>query len=204
MFAQFVIGSLSMVLLFDAYTDHNAITSPAPRGGKYLSTDKEVKFGNKSESDIFQENQNVLIHFCMNQHEDIAWKFFGNKTRNQIGWPCKKIDIRVWSSSVQYVKQFTTDSGIISSHQHYVDSYSRDKGKEAMWIHYFVILQLFHPKYQKVQEIHFVHDIHSLIVCHFNHNEDQEHTNLFEDTPRYECLWWVRRFSFIECSEVTT
>ncbi len=160
-FAQFVIDYLSIVLLFDAYTDHNANTSPAPWGGKYLSTDKEVKFGNKSESDMFQENQKVLIHFCMNQHEDIAWKLLRNKTRNQIGWPCKKID-GIWSSSVQYVEQFT-DGGMISSHQHYVESYSGKKRKQAMWIHHFVILKLFHPKYQKVQKIHFVHDNHSCL-----------------------------------------
>ncbi len=64
-----------MVLLFDAYTDHNANTSHAPWGAKYLSTDKEVKFGNKSESDMFQGNQKILIHFCMNQREDAAWIF---------------------------------------------------------------------------------------------------------------------------------
>ncbi len=74
-FAQFVIDYLSMVLLFDAYTDHNANTSPAPRGAKYLSTDKEVKFGNKSENDMFQENQKILINFCMNQREDVACIF---------------------------------------------------------------------------------------------------------------------------------
>jgi hypothetical protein len=141
MFAQFVIDYLSMVLLFDAYTDHNTNSSTAPWGGKNLSTDKEVNFGNKSESDMFQENQQILIHFCMNQHEDIAWIFFVNKTSNQIGWPCKKID-GIWTSSVQYVKQFT-DGGIISSHQNYVDSYSGEKCKEAMWIHHFFILQLF-------------------------------------------------------------
>jgi hypothetical protein len=55
-FAQFVIDFLSMVLLFDAYKGHNANTSPAPWGGKYLSTEKEVRFGNKLESDLFQEN----------------------------------------------------------------------------------------------------------------------------------------------------
>jgi hypothetical protein len=91
-FAQFVIDYLSLVLLFDAYTDHNANTSPAPWGGKYLSTEKEVRFGNKSGSDMFQENQKILIHFCMKQHQDVSWNFFGNKTRTQIGWPCKKID----------------------------------------------------------------------------------------------------------------
>jgi hypothetical protein len=74
---------------------------------------------------MFQANQKVLIHFCMNQCEDIAFKKISNKTRNQIGWPCKKID-GIWSSSVQYVKQLT-DGGIISSHQHYVDSYSGEK-----------------------------------------------------------------------------
>ncbi len=71
-FAQFVIDYLSMVLFFCAYTDHNANSSPAPWGAKYLSTDKEVKFGNKSESDMFHKNQIILINFCMNQREDIA------------------------------------------------------------------------------------------------------------------------------------
>ncbi len=42
----------------------------------------------------------------MTQREDIAWKFFGNKSSNQIGWPCKKID-GIWTMSVRYVKQFT-------------------------------------------------------------------------------------------------
>ncbi len=158
-FAQFVIDYLSMVLLFDAYTDHNAHASPDPYGGRYLSTDKEVMFGNKSESDMFQENQKTLIHFCMKQHPDISGIFFGNKTRNQIGWPCTKIN-GIWSFSERYVKQFT-DGGIISSHQNYLDSYSGEKQKEAMWIHHFVILQLFHPKNKKVPKIHFVHDNHS-------------------------------------------
>jgi hypothetical protein len=77
-FAQFVIDYLSMVLLFDAYTDHNTNSSPTPWRGKYPSTEKEVKFGNKSKSDLSQKNQKNLIHFCITQCEDIAWKFFGN------------------------------------------------------------------------------------------------------------------------------
>jgi hypothetical protein len=104
--------------------------------------------------------------------------FFGNKTRSQIGWPCKKID-GIWSLSVQYVKQFT-GGDIISSHQHYMDNNSGEKGKEALWIHHFFILHLFHPKYKNTQTIHFVHDNHTLFVCHFNHDEDQEHTILYE------------------------
>jgi hypothetical protein len=72
-FAQFVIDYLSMVLLFDAYTDHNTNSSPTPWRGKYLSAEKEVKFGNKTKSDLFQENLKILILFCMTQREDIAW-----------------------------------------------------------------------------------------------------------------------------------
>jgi hypothetical protein len=80
----------------------------------------------------------------MKQHADISWKLFGNKTKIQIGWSSKKID-GIWSSSVRYVKQLT-HGGVISSHQNYVDNYSVDKQKEAMWIHHFVILQLFHAQ----------------------------------------------------------
>jgi hypothetical protein len=127
----------------------------------------------------------------MNQREDVACKFLGNRTKHQIGWPYKKID-GIWSSSVWYVKQFT-DGGIISSHQNYVDSESGEKCKEAMWIHHFVILQLFHPKYQKVQNIIFVHDNHSLFICHFYYDEDQEHTNLYANTHRCEYLWLGER-----------
>jgi hypothetical protein len=50
-----------MVLLFDAFTDHNANGSPTPWQDKYLSTEKEVKFGNKSESNLFQENRKILM-----------------------------------------------------------------------------------------------------------------------------------------------
>jgi hypothetical protein len=85
------------------------------------------------------------------------------------------------------------DGGITSLHQHYVDSYSGEKQKEAMWIHHFVTLQLFHAKFKKVPNIHFVHDNHSLFVCHFNHDEEQEHTNLFEDIPSFEYLWLGER-----------
>ena len=67
-----MIDYLSMVLLFDAYTDHNANTSPSLWGAKYLSTDKEVKFGNKSESDMFQENQKKTDSFL---HESM-WRYY--------------------------------------------------------------------------------------------------------------------------------
>ena len=65
-----------MVLLFDAYTDHNANSSPAPLGGKYLSTDKEVKFGNKSENDMFQENRKNTYSFVHESMGGCCLEFF--------------------------------------------------------------------------------------------------------------------------------
>ncbi len=62
-----------------------------------------------------------------------------------------------------------------------------------MWIHHFVILQLFHAKFKKVQNLNFVHDNHSLFVRHFNQDEEQEHTNIFEDMPFFEFLWLGER-----------
>ena len=64
-FSRFVIDYVSMVLLFDAFTDHYANGSPTPWQDKYLSTENEVKFGNKSESDLFQENQKFLFIFAL-------------------------------------------------------------------------------------------------------------------------------------------
>jgi hypothetical protein len=118
----------------------------------------------------FKKIKKNLIHFCMTQREDIAWKFFGNKSSNQIGWPCKKID-GIWTASVRYVEQFT-DGGILSAHHNYIDS------KEAMWIHHFVILQLFHPKYKYVWKINFVHNNHALFARHCIHDEFQEHEHI--------------------------
>jgi hypothetical protein len=51
-----------------------------------------------------------------------------------------------------------------------------------MWIHHFVILQLFHPKYKNVRKINFIHDNHALFVRHCTHNEFHEHANILNDT----------------------
>ena len=129
----------------------------------------------------------------MKQHEDISWIFFGNKTIKQIGWLCRKID-GVWSLSLRNFKQLT-DGGVLSSHQNYVDSYSGDKQKEAMCIHHFVILQLFHAKFKKVGNINFIHNNHSLFVRHFNHDKERNiRTSLKACLPLSFC-GWVSGFS---------
>ena len=87
-FACFVIDFLSMLLLFDAYSNHNANASPAPWVGRKFSYVKEDRFYNKSEQEMIQENQLVLIKFCLKQNEDMVWKLFGtnNKKSHQLGW----------------------------------------------------------------------------------------------------------------------
>jgi hypothetical protein len=47
-FACFVIDVVSMLLLFDAYSEHNANASPAPWAGRNMSTIKEDQYDNKS------------------------------------------------------------------------------------------------------------------------------------------------------------
>jgi hypothetical protein len=71
-FARFV-DFLSMLLLFDAYSNHNANASPTPWAGRNLSSIKEDRFHNKSEQKMIQENQLVLIKFCLKQNEEV-WK----------------------------------------------------------------------------------------------------------------------------------
>jgi hypothetical protein len=53
------------------------------------------------------------------------------------------------------VFQTVDDGGVSSSHQNYVATYIGNKRKEAMWIHHFVILQLFHVKINKIGNISF-------------------------------------------------
>jgi hypothetical protein len=92
-FARFVIDFLSMLLLFNAYLDHNANASPAPWAGRNSSSIKEDSFNNMSEREMIQENQMVLIKFCLKQNEDMAWRLFGTNNKQQeelltgmLGW----------------------------------------------------------------------------------------------------------------------
>ncbi len=117
MVACFVVDFLAMHPLFDLYIYHNANVSPAPWGGKYLSTVKENSFSNKSEREMLQENQTVLIKFCLKQRKDIAWKFYGNLKTKEIGWPVRK--------NICYARQLL--NGGISSCKNFSESYKVEK-----------------------------------------------------------------------------
>ncbi len=62
-FAKFVVDFIAMSLLFDAFIYHNAQDAPAPWAGKHLSIE---------EQNFLQQNQIVLVQFCLHQNEDQA------------------------------------------------------------------------------------------------------------------------------------
>jgi hypothetical protein len=159
-----------------------------------LSSIKEDRFHNKSEQEIIQDNQLVLIKYCLKQNEDMAWKLFGtkNKKNRQLGWQVGELE-NLWSASVRYVSKF--NSGIFSLYKDYQDTYKGGKRKESMWIHHFVSLQLFHPKFLKIESAEFLHDNYSSFVCQFTTDNQQEYTDICEDVPNYNWLWLGRNVS---------
>jgi hypothetical protein len=134
-FAKFVVDFIAMLLLFDAFIYHNAQAAPAPWVCRQLSI---------KEQNLFQQNQIVLVKFCLHQNEDQAWKLFGKRQFGQIEWTVSDLD-SLWGSSVQYFCQ--PKAGVSSSYKDYQATYKGEKHKELMWIHHVVILQLFHPKF---------------------------------------------------------
>ncbi len=156
-----------------------------PWAGRNSSSIKRDHFHNKSEQEIIQENQLVLIKFCLKQNEDMARKLFGTKNKEkstQLGWQVGELE-SLWSASMRYVGKF--DSGISSSCKDYQDTYKGGKKNESMWIHDFVILQLFHPKFLKIDKAKFLHNNYSSFVHRFTTDKVQEYTNIFEEFSKY-------------------
>ncbi len=92
-FAKFVVDFFAMSLLFDSFLYHNAQAAPAPWAGSHLSMDEQR---------LFQQNQIVLIKFCLQQNEDVAWKLFGKREFGTVGWNVSNLD-SLWGKSVRYV-----------------------------------------------------------------------------------------------------
>ncbi len=175
-FAKFVVDFIAMLLLFDAFIYHNAQAAPAPWAGRHLSIE---------EQNLFKQNQIVLVKFCLRQNEDQAQKLFGKMQFGTVGWTVSDLD-SLWVSSVRYFCQLK--AGDSSSYKDYQATYKGEKCKELMWIHHFVILQLFHPKFCTEKEIRFEHKKSRLFLRQFTLDETEEYMNHFHDTPRYEWL----------------
>jgi hypothetical protein len=181
-FEKFVVDFIAMSLLFDACIYHNAQAAPAPWAGRHLSI---------KEHNLFQQNQIVLVKFCLRQNDDQAWKLFGKREFGTVEWTMSNLD-SLWGSSVQYFCQFK--AGVSSSYKDYQATYKGEKCKELMWIHHFVILQLFHPKFSMEKDICFEHENSGLFLHEFTLDKTQECMNLFHDSPRYEWLWLGKNY----------
>ena len=99
----------------------------------------------------------------------------------QIGWAPGKLD-SIWTSSVRFVKQFY-DGGVSSSHS------SGEKRNECLWIHHFVILQLFHPKFRHCDNVNFHHENYSKFVRRFNSDDIKNYESIYGEHPRFNYLW---------------
>ncbi len=179
-FAKFVIDFLAMSLLFDSFLYHNAQAAPAPWAGKHLSMDEQC---------LLQQNQIVLIKFCLQQNEDVAWKLFGKTEIGTVGWNVSNLD-SLWGKSVRYVCQLK--AGVCSSYKEYPATYTGKKHKEMMWIHHFVILQLFHPKFRNEIDVRFEHEDSILFLCKITLDKTQQYINLYHDSLCFEWLWLGR------------
>jgi hypothetical protein len=184
-FAHIFINFLSMLLLFESHSDHNENAAPTPWASRIFSM---------SEQEMTKEKQLALIKFCLKQNEDMAWKFFGtnNKKSCQLGWQVSELG-NLWTASVRYVSKLK--SGITSLYKDYQDTYKEGKRKESIRIHHFVILQLFHPKFLKIESAELLHNNHSSFVGQFTNNKKQEYTNIFEEFSNYNWLWLGRNVS---------
>jgi hypothetical protein len=61
-----------------------------------------------------------------------------------------------------------------------------------MWIHHFVILQLFHPKFRCMDNVNFLHKNHSKFVRRMNGDDVKKYKSIFHEFPTFNYLWLGR------------
>jgi hypothetical protein len=135
MFAWFVIYFLSMLILFDTFIDHRLLVAPMPFTNVALTAE---------ESEMFLHNKKILIKFCLEDGYSRVSNYFVNEKTGDVktGSVTNQMN-KLWGTSTKYYCQL--QAGIVSSFETYKDSYTGDKKVQKVWIHHFVILQLFHP-----------------------------------------------------------
>jgi hypothetical protein len=113
---------------------------------------------------------------------DVATKFFGTGK----GWSVDKLD-PIWASSLRYYKQLSS-YGIVSC---FPSSYVNEFGKrvEGMWIHHFVILQMFHPRFLKHDNATFIHDNWSSFVKLITPEDMRLYYENNKKYPNFNYLW---------------
>ena len=185
MFAWFVIDFLSMLILFDTFIDHRSLVAPKPFTNVAL-TDNQSK--------MFQHNKKILIKFCLEHGNSTVSDYFVNKKTGDINTGKNINDLnKLWGTSTKYHRQL--QAGIVSSFQSYKDSYTGDKKVQKLWIHHFVILQLFHPLFRfypgedNNEAIVFLNENHKQFVAQIDDDQMELYIKTHDDNPNFSWLW---------------
>jgi hypothetical protein len=181
MFAWFVIDFLAMSILFYSFIDHRLLVAPMPFKKIPLS---------EAHVTMLVHNKEILIKFCLGQGLPRVDKYFVNEMTGDVGRGCLDLD-KLWSTSTKFYRQLK--SGIVSSFDSYKDSYTGDKKEQKLWIHHFVILQLFHPLFRFYpgddSDLQFQDDNHNLFVEKITDSHIKYYVKMYGDTPNYSWLW---------------
>ena len=166
MFARFVIDFLSILILFDTFIDHRSLVAPMPFTNVALTAE---------ESKMFLHNKKILIKFCLEDGYSRVSNYFVNEKTGDVktGSVTNQMN-KLWGTSTKYYHQL--QAGIVSSFESYKDSYPGDKKVQKVWIHHFVILQLFHPLFrfypgEDNEAIVFFNNNHNLFVAKMNDDQ---------------------------------
>ena len=130
-------------------------------------------------------NKHILIKFCLGQGLSRIAKKTGDAGRGSINLG------KLWSTSTKFYRQL--HAGIISSFESYTDSYTSLKKEQRLWIHHFVILQLFHPAFRKYPgeegDFVFKHDNNHLFLERMTPGQSSMYTKMYGDSPNYSWVW---------------
>ena len=82
----------------------------------------------------------------------------------------------------------------MSSVESHKESYTGDKKEQKLWIHHFVILQLFHPLFcfypgDDYDDIVFTDDNQNLFVRRIRDSDLKPFSEMYGNTPNYSWLW---------------
>ena len=181
MFAWFVIDFLSMCILFDTFMEHRSLVAPMPFAKNPMSEELIA---------MLVHNKQILIKFCIDQGNSKAEQYFVNKKTGQVGRGCVDLD-QIWSTSTMFRRK--CNAGIVSSFESCKESYIAKKNEQKLWIHHFVILQLFHPLFRFYpgddEELTFSDSNHSLFLVKINEVNLKTYLSHYGDLPNYAWLW---------------
>jgi hypothetical protein len=165
------------VYSFDTFIEHLLLVAPmpfknVPMSGEHIS--------------MLVHNKQILIKFCLGQGNSRAEKYFVNEKTRDVGRGCLDLD-KHWSTSTKFYRQL--NAGIVSSFESYKDSYIGDKKEQKLWIHHFVILQLFHSLFrfypEDYSEIPFTDSNHNLFVVKISEEKVKTYIQHYGDLPKF-------------------